>query len=96
MTAYVVAQLEVTDPEPFETYRAQVPAIIERFGGRYLVRGGEIEVREGDWPAPRLVVLAFPDAERARAFYDSPEYQKILPLRLKAAKGTLAIVEGVD
>ena len=94
MAGYLVAHLEVTDPKAFERYRAAVPAVIERFGGRYLIRGGTAQAVEGDWTVPRLIVLEFPSAERSREFYDSRAYQEILPLRLAASKGTVAIVEG--
>ncbi|MFQ5775631.1 MAG: DUF1330 domain-containing protein [Kiloniellaceae bacterium] len=95
MAGYLIAHIDVTDPQAFEAYRAAVPAVIEKFGGRYLVRGGAVDVLEGDWTVPRLVILAFDSVERASKFYASPEYQEILPLRLAAAKGTVAIVEGV-
>ena len=95
MPGYLIAHIEVTDPKGFEEYRAKVPAVIEKFGGRYLIRGGAAEVLEGDWTVPRLVVIAFDSAAQARRFYGSPEYQAILPLRLNASTGTVAIVEGV-
>jgi len=95
MAAYLIAHIDVTDRQGFAAYGAAVPAIIERFGGRYLIRGGEIQVLEGDWAVPRLVTIEFPNAARARAFYDSPEYQEILPLRLAASRGTVVIAEGV-
>lgn len=95
MTALLIAQLEIEDAEAFAPYREAVPAVIERFGGRYLARGGAVEVLEGEWTVPRLVVIAFDSLERARAFYASPEYQEILPLRLAAAKGSVVIAEGV-
>lgn len=94
MPGYLIAHLEVTDPQGFEAYRAAVPAVIERFGGRYLVRGGQVEALEGEWSVPRLVIVAFDSVAAARRFYESPEYQAILPLRLKAARGTLVIAEG--
>ena len=95
MTAYLVAQLTVSDPESFEAYRAVVPAVIAHYGGRYLVRGGAIEELEGKLPQQRLVIIAFPDMAVARRFYQLPDYQEILPLRLAAAEGTVALVEGV-
>ncbi len=95
MAGYLVAQIQVTDPAAFEAYRAAVPAIIESFDGRYLIRGGKAEMKEGAWEAPRLIVLEFPSTGRAREFYDSPAYREILPLRLAASSGTVAIVEGV-
>ncbi len=96
MAGYLIAHLEVTDADAFEAYRVAVPPVIAKFGGRYLVRGGAVEVREGDWSVPRLVILAFDSVDRARRFYDSPEYQDILPLRLAASKGSVVIVAGVQ
>ncbi len=95
MAGYLVAQIQITDPAAFEAYRAAVPAVIESFDGRYLIRGGKAEMKEGTWAAPRLIVLEFPSVDRAREFYDSPAYREILPLRLAASTGTVAIVEGV-
>ncbi len=95
MSAYLIAHLEVTDPSLFESYRSAVPAVIARFGGRYLVRGGAVEVLEGDWQVPRLVILAFDSLDQARRFYQSPDYQEILPLRLAAAKGDVVLVQGM-
>jgi len=95
MSGYLVGHIEVTDPDAFEAYRAAVPAVVAKFGGRYLVRGGAVEVLEGEWPVPRLVILAFDSVEQARRFYDSPEYQNILPLRLATSRGSIAIVEGI-
>jgi len=96
MAAYLVAQLKVHDRVTFERYREAVSPLIDRFGGRYRVRGGELDVLEGDWaPWPRLVVIEFQSKDAARLFYDSPEYQQILPLRQSSADGTVAIVEGV-
>ncbi|HEY5598911.1 MAG TPA: DUF1330 domain-containing protein [Kiloniellales bacterium] len=96
MAGYLVAHIEITDADAFKAYRAAVPAVIAKFGGRYLVRGGETEVREGEWPASRLVIVAFDSVDQARRFYESPEYQEILPLRLNASRGTLAIVDGIE
>lgn len=95
MAAYLIANLTVRDPARFEAYRAAVPAVIARFGGRYLVRGGTVEAKEGEPGLNRLVVLEFPDMAAARAFYDSPDYAPLLALRLSAADGTLALAEGV-
>lgn len=95
MPAYLVANLDVTDPQGFEDYRAAVPAVVEKFGGRYLVRGGAIETIEGALPNPRLVIIAFDSMAQAKQFYDSPDYRAILPLRLKSAAGTLVFAEGL-
>ena len=95
MKAYLVAHIEVQDPQGFEAYRERVPAVIAQYGGRYLVRGGTAHPMEGDWRVPRLVIIEFDSLEAARSFYDSPEYQEILPLRLQASRGDMAFVEGV-
>jgi uncharacterized protein (DUF1330 family) len=95
MAAYIVAQLKVRDPAAFQRYREAVTPLVDQFGGRFRVRGGELEVQEGDWPWPRLVIIEFPSKDAARLFYESPEYQKILPLRQASADGTVAFVEGV-
>ena len=95
MSAYLIAHLTVANPDAFEAYRAAVPEVIARFGGRYLVRGGAVETLEGEWRVPRLVVIAFDSMAQAKRFYDSPDYQEILPLRLTAADGDVVLVEGV-
>jgi uncharacterized protein (DUF1330 family) len=95
MSAYAIAQIEVTNPEGFAAYGAAVPEIVARHGGRYLVRGGAVETLEGRWDVPRLVIIAFPDRAAAERFYNSPEYQEILPLRLENSKGTFVIAEGL-
>jgi uncharacterized protein (DUF1330 family) len=94
MSAYVIAQLTVTDPEGFEAYRAAVRPVIEAHGGRYLVSGGTVSSLEGELERPRIIVLEFPDKAAAEAFYNSSEYQAILPLRLNTATGSVIVVEG--
>lgn len=94
MPAYVIANAEVTDPASYEAYKAAVPAVIEQYGGRYLVRGGAAEIVEGGFPGPRFVVLEFPDVEAARAFARSPEYAAAKARREGAADMNIAIVEG--
>ena len=95
MKAYLVAHIEVHDPEGFAEYRERVAPLVARFGGRYLVRGGTAHPVEGDWRVPRLVIIEFDNLDAARIFYHSPEYQEILPLRLKASHGPAAFIEGV-
>ena len=95
MAAYIIAQINVTDPETFERYRDKVPAIIERHGGRYLIRGGATLDLEGTLPRPRVVVIEFADKAAAERFYHSPDYQEIVPLRTSAAEGSVTLVEGV-
>ena len=92
--AYVVAELDVTDPATYQRYSAKVPGTLAPFNGRFIVRGGEIHAVEGAAPK-RLVVIAFDSAEKARGWYDSPAYKAILPMRLSSAKTRLFIVEGV-
>jgi uncharacterized protein (DUF1330 family) len=95
MPAYVIAEVEVTDPVGFEEYRKQVPATVAKYGGRFLVRGGALETVEGDWRPKRLVVAEFPSLEQARRWYDSPEYKDPKALRLRTSKSKILLVEGV-
>jgi uncharacterized protein (DUF1330 family) len=96
MKAYVVVQESVNDEETFAAYRKEVPATVAAHGGRFLVRGGALSVVEGEWPLPRLVVIEFPSRAAAEGWYRSPEYQKLLPLRLKSCAGNFVIVDGVQ
>lgn len=95
MAALIIVQVEVTDPETFETYRQQVPATLEPYGGEYLVRGGAMEVLEGEWPWPRCVVLRFPDVASAKAWHGSKAYAGPKDLRRSASLGNMIVVEGV-
>ena len=96
MAAYVIVDVDVTDPEAYTEYTSQVPATVAKYGGRFAVRGGKYETIEGRWQPKRIVVLEFPDYERARQWYDSPEYQAIVPLRERNARTNfLTLVEGV-
>ena len=92
---YLVATLDLTNPEAYGPYREQVPALIERHGGSYLVRGGAVEALEGQADFSRVVVVEFPSVEAVRSFYHDPDYQRILPLRTDNAQGTLIVAEGV-
>lgn len=94
MAAYVIAQVNIKDPEKFEAYRAQVPATLAKYGGEFIVRGGEMEVLEGAWAHPRCVVLRFPDVESAKAWHASPEYAGPKAMRMAAADTNLIVVEG--
>ena len=95
MAAYLLANLTVRDAQKLEAYRQAVPAVIAHFGGRYLVRGGTVETKEGEPGLNRVVMLEFPDMAAARAFYDSPDYAPLRALRLAAADGAVALIEGV-
>ena len=94
MAAYVIVDIEVTDDPGMAEYRKLVPATVEKYGGRFAVRGGKFEVREGNWQPKRIVLLEFPSADHARRWYDSPEYKPLLAMRLKASKANLVIVDG--
>jgi len=95
MAAYLIAEIEVLDPQLYEDYRKHVPPLVAQYGGRYLVRGGALEVKEGDWAPKRLVLLEFPSMQQARRFYDSPEYAPLLALRKKATRSKLIFMEGI-
>jgi uncharacterized protein (DUF1330 family) len=94
MPAYLIANLSIRDAAAYEAYRQHVPAVVARHGGRFIVRGGAIEVKEGALPGSRLVVLEFPDMDAARAFYHSAEYAPLLAQRIAAAEGTVVLAEG--
>jgi uncharacterized protein (DUF1330 family) len=92
--AYVIAEVEVTNPTEFKKYAEQVPGTLTRFDGHYLVRGGKIHAVEGEVPK-RIVVIAFGSAERAQAWEDSPAYGAIKPIRQGSAKSRIYIAEGL-
>ena len=95
MPAYVIANVRVHDPELYREYASRTLEVVGRFGGRFVVRGGAVDVREGDWSPERLVVLEFADADAARAWYESPDYQELLAIRERAATSQVVIAEGV-
>lgn len=95
MAAYVIANVRVTDPGRYEDYRRLVTGTVSKHGGRFLARGGRVEVLEGDWQPERLVILEFPSMEQARAWWDSPDYAEARAIRQAASEGTLLILEGV-
>ena len=96
MPAYFVAEVEITNPAGFQPYGAAVGATLEQYGGRYLTRGGSTELIEGGPEPKRIVILEFTDKAAVKRWYESPEYQKILPLRLNNSTGRGFIVEGVS
>ena len=96
MAAYVIVETDVTDPEQYEQYKAASPAAIAAGGGRFLVRGGELAVLEGDWQPSRIVVLEFKDLEAAKRWYESQAYQEAKKLRVGAASFRAVAVQGVD
>jgi uncharacterized protein (DUF1330 family) len=92
--AYIVANVEVTDPAGYEEYRKGVAATIQQYGGRFLVRGGATEVLEGTFAPKRIVILEFESVERAKQWYDSPEYRPLLAMRKRASRGDLFLAAG--
>ena len=95
MPAYIISDVTVSDAEPRQTYRTRAAASIARYGGHYLVRGGPIEKLEGVWLPQAIVIVEFPDLERARAWYRSPEYAYALEVRDQALSRNLILVDGV-
>jgi uncharacterized protein (DUF1330 family) len=95
MSAFVIADVTVTDPAGYERYKQLTPAAIAAFGGRFVARGGEAAALEGDWQPARLVIVEFPSLERARAWYDSVEYREAKALRQQTARTNMLIVDGV-
>lgn len=95
MAAYAIVEVNVTDPQLFAEYAKGVPATIAAYGGKYLIRGGAVESKEGGWAPKRVVVLEFPSMAQARKWYDSAEYKPLLAMRLKAASAKMIFVEGV-
>jgi len=95
MSAYVIVELEVTDPEEYAAYGKLAEASVTRHGGRFLVRGGETEVIEGEW-SPRMVVLEFEDLDAIRRWYHSEDYQACVGMRLSSSKGRMIAVAGYN
>ena len=95
MPAYVIVETDISDPEQYEQYKAASPGAIAAGGGRFVVRGGELAVLEGDWRPTRLVVLEFENLEAAKRWYDSETYQQAKRLREGAARLNMVAVEGV-
>jgi uncharacterized protein (DUF1330 family) len=96
MTAYVIVETDITDPEQFKRYMAVSPAAVAAGGGRFLVRGGDLAVLEGDWRPPRLVLLEFEDLDAVQRWYDSDAYREARKLRADAASFRIVGVQGVD
>ena len=94
MVAYVINDMDVTDPGLLEEYKKLSPATVAHYGGRFLARGGKTETLEGTWSPRRLVILEFPSYEQAKAWADSPEYAPAKRLRQKASRSNIVVVEG--
>jgi uncharacterized protein (DUF1330 family) len=95
MPAYIIVEIEVTDPVGYEEYKKQAAATVQQYGGKYIVRGGACETLEGDWKPKRIVVLQFNNMEAARAWLSSPEYVEPRKQRHRTAKTRMILVEGL-
>ena len=95
MAAYVIVNDEITDEGTFSEFRERIGATVEAHGGRYVVRGGSVEVIEGSWSPGRLVVVEFDDGAAARAWLNSPEYADLKEIRQRSASADVIVVEGV-
>jgi uncharacterized protein (DUF1330 family) len=94
MPAYFVAEVEIVNPQGYEPYRGMAGASVAQYGGRFIARGGRTELIEGGPEPKRVVIIEFADADTARRWYNSPEYQAALPIRLANSRGRAFIVEG--
>lgn len=95
MSAYVIVDIEITDPSGYEEYKQLAPVAVKLHGGKYIARGGHIETLEGDWKTNRLVILEFESIDKAKAWLNSPEYAPARALRHQYARTNMIIVEGV-
>lgn len=96
MATYLIVDTLLDKPELYEEYKLKAKPLVERFGGEYLARGGSLTLKETDlWSPTRMVLVRFPDAASANRFYDSPEYQAILPISKQSARRTMIMLEGV-
>lgn len=95
MSAYVVVQVDIKDPERYDQYRQMVPSTLEQYGGRFLVRGGQVETLEGSWHPSRFVVIEFDSTEQAKAWWSSVEYRPAKELRQQTSHTEMILCEGV-
>lgn len=95
MPAYIIVEIEVTDPVGYEEYKRQAAATVEQYSGKYIVRGGACETLEGDWKPKRIVVLQFNNMEGAKAWLNSSEYVEPRKQRHRTAKTRMILVEGL-
>jgi uncharacterized protein (DUF1330 family) len=96
MPAFVVVEIEVTDPVKYEKYKQLAPPSIRKYGGRYLVRGGKVETLEGKWSPTRFVILQFDSVDQAKAWWNSPDYREAKLLRQASARTAMICVPGHD
>ena len=96
MTAYLLVDLDIHDPEGFQEYRSKVPEFITRHGGKYLVAGGEFEIIEGNWQPHRLALFKFPDRQSIRNFFFDPDFAEIAAIRRRSSKTIAVAIDGLD
>jgi uncharacterized protein (DUF1330 family) len=95
MPAYLISTIEITDPAGYEEYRKLVAPALQKYGGRFIVRGGPVHCLEGQWQPKRVVVVEFDSVERAKAFSDAPEYAQAKSIRHRTSNSSVIVVEGV-
>ena len=96
MPAYLIANVDIKDVKKFKEYLRATPSIIKKHGGKFLVRGGDFEVYEGNWNPKRFVIVEFESMQKAKQFYDSPEYEEVKKLRQSSAYTDWVFVEGLS
>ncbi len=96
MTAYMILDIEVIDPEGYKEYTKLAPETVKLYGGKYIARGGQNETLEGNWQAQRLVILEFPSADQAKEWLNSPEYAPARALRHQYARSNMVVVDGIQ
>lgn len=94
MPAYVIVEIDITDPVGYEEYKNLAGATVEKYGGKYVVRGGKTEVLEGDWQPKRIVVLQFDSVQRVKEWLNCEEYREPRRMRHRTAKTNMVVVEG--
>ena len=95
MAAYVIVEIDIVDPAGYEEYKKLAGATVEKYGGKYIVRGGAVETLEGDWDPKRIVVLQFESMQRAKEWLNCEEYREPRKMRHRTARTRMVVVEGV-
>ena len=95
MSAYIIVEIEITDPAGYDEYKKLAGATVEKYGGKYIVRGGKTEVLEGNWKPKRIVILEFPTVDLAKESLDCEEYREPRKMRHRTAKSNMLVIEGV-
>ncbi len=95
MAAYVITSIEVTDPVGYEDYKKLSGPSVEKYGGKFLVRGGKVETIEGEWDLKRFVITEFESMEQLHKWYNSPEYQEAMAIRVRTSTANMVFVEGI-